>query len=51
MALQQSLAERMTREIERLTGRKVLAVMSASHQQPDLSAEIFVLRPDENEAG
>ncbi len=50
-ALQQTLADRMTREVENLTGRRVVAFMSASHQQPDLSAEIFVLEPDGTEAG
>ena len=29
--------------IERLTGRKVLAFMSANHIDPDLAAEMFVL--------
>ena len=41
----------MTREVENLTGRRVVAFMSASHEQPDLSAEIFVLEPDGTEAG
>jgi uncharacterized protein YbcI len=30
-------------QIELLTGRKVLAMMSANHVKPDLGAEIFVL--------
>ena len=46
MALQQTLAERMKKTVEELTGRSVVAFMSASHQEPDLSAEIFVLAPD-----
>ena len=45
-ALQMTLAARMTDIVETLTGRKVAAFMSASHQAPDLSAEIFVLEPD-----
>jgi uncharacterized protein YbcI len=44
-ALQQTLAERMKGTVEQLTGRKVVAFLSASHQEPDLSAEIFVLEP------
>jgi uncharacterized protein YbcI len=44
-ALQQTLAERMKDTVEQLTGRKVVAFLSASHQEPDLSAEIFVLEP------
>ena len=46
MALQQTLAERMKKTVEELTGRSVVAFMSASHQEPDLSAEIFVLAPE-----
>jgi uncharacterized protein YbcI len=46
-ALQQTLAERMNTMVEELTGRKVVAFLSASHQAPDLSAEIFVLEPVE----
>jgi uncharacterized protein YbcI len=45
MAMQQTLAARMKETVERLTGRKVVAFLSASHQEPDLSAEIFVLEP------
>lgn len=47
IALQQTLAERMKTTVEQLTGRKVVAFLSASHQKPDLSAEIFVLEPVE----
>ena len=37
---------RFTAALERLTGRKVQAFMSASHQDPDLQVEIFVLEPE-----
>ena len=39
--------------IERETGRKVEAFMSATHQDPDLLAELFVLEPlaGEEDAG
>jgi uncharacterized protein YbcI len=30
-------------EVERLTGRKVMAFMSDNHADPDLAAEIFIL--------
>jgi uncharacterized protein YbcI len=32
--------------IEKLTGRNVMAFMSANHIDPDLAAELFVLEPD-----
>jgi uncharacterized protein YbcI len=47
MKLQDTLEARMSAMIEELTGRKVLAFMNASHQEPDLSAELFVLEPQD----
>jgi uncharacterized protein YbcI len=47
MKLQDTLEARMSAMIEELTGRKVVAFMNASHQDPDLSAELFVLEPEE----
>lgn len=44
---QRVLEVRMSAAVERLTGRTVSAFMSASHQDPDLSAELFVLQPEE----
>ena len=32
--------------IEVLTGRKVIAFMSANHLEPDMGAEMFVLEPE-----
>ena len=40
---QDSMQGRFTLEIERLTGRHVIAFMSASHQDPDLAIEAFLL--------
>jgi uncharacterized protein YbcI len=40
---QDSMEGRFTQEIEHLTGRHVLAFMSASHQDPDLTIEAFLL--------
>jgi uncharacterized protein YbcI len=42
-ALQDTMEGRFTEVIERLTGRTVAAFMSATHQQPDLQMETFVL--------
>jgi uncharacterized protein YbcI len=35
----------LSREIEELTGRKVIGFMSDNHIDPDLAVEVFVLRP------
>ena len=40
---QEVMLARFTEVIEEETGRKVVAVMSDSHQQPDLLGQIFVL--------
>jgi uncharacterized protein YbcI len=37
------MSEDLTSDIERLTGRKVIAFMSANHIDPDLGAELFIL--------
>ena len=42
---QDTMEVRFTQELERITGREVIAFMSASHQDPDLQVEIFVLDP------
>lgn len=44
-AIHDVLSEEMSGEVESLTGRKVVAVLSASHQDPDLLVEFFVLEP------
>ena len=43
---QDTMEGRLTETIERLTGRQVAAFMSASHQQPDMQIEMFVLDRD-----
>ena len=54
---QQVMFERFAEVIESELGRKVVAFMSSSHQEPDLLAELFVLEnaqvtlPPEPEAG
>jgi uncharacterized protein YbcI len=35
----------VSREIEQLTGRKVVGFMSDNHIDPDLAVEVFVLEP------
>jgi uncharacterized protein YbcI len=40
---QEAMRDECTAALEELTGRKVLAFMSANHIDPDLGAEIFVL--------
>jgi uncharacterized protein YbcI len=44
-ALHETLREPMREEVEQLVGRRVVAVMSSCHQDPDLTAELFVLGP------
>ena len=44
-AFQDTMEGRFTAALERLTGRQVHAFMSASHQDPDLQVEVFVLEP------
>jgi uncharacterized protein YbcI len=42
---QRIMQSEMSREIERLTGRKVVGFMSDNHIDPDLAVEVFVLEP------
>ncbi len=42
---QGAMSEDLTTDIERLTGRRVIAFMSANHIEPDLGAELFILEP------
>jgi uncharacterized protein YbcI len=51
MKLQDTLEARMSAMVEELTGRRVVAFMNASHQNPDLSAELFVLEPASPDGG
>jgi len=51
-AFQMAMEERMSDEIEKIIERKVVAFMSAAHQNPDVSCEIFLLepRPDDQDS-
>ena len=47
---QEAMREEASAKIAEITGRNVVAMMSANHLNPDLAAEIFVLDgpPDDN---
>lgn len=45
-AFQATLAEAFSNAVEEITGRKVIAFMSAVHESPDLACELFVLAPE-----
>jgi uncharacterized protein YbcI len=49
MAWQDSMQARFVETIERLTQRTVKAFMSANHQGPDITVELFVLNGDRAE--
>lgn len=42
---QQVMKTDVSREIEELTGRRVIGFMSDNHIDPDLAVEVFVLEP------
>ena len=44
-AFQIAMQDRFISEVERLSGRRVLAFMSNSHIGPDLEIELFMLAP------
>ncbi len=43
---QDVMREAFTAEVERLTGRKVVAFMSDNHLDPDVAIEVFMLEPN-----
>jgi uncharacterized protein YbcI len=45
-AYQEAMRSDCVAAIEDLTGRTVVAFMSANHIEPDLAAEVFVLEPE-----
>jgi hypothetical protein len=51
LAWQDSMEARFIEAIERLTRRSVKAFMSANHQGPDITVELFVLNGDRAEGG
>jgi uncharacterized protein YbcI len=44
---QQVMRSEMSRNVEELTGRKVIGFMSDNHFDPDLAVEVFVLEPED----
>jgi hypothetical protein len=44
-AIQHTLRDAMCAEVERATGRRVVAAMGCAHHDPDLMAEMFVFEP------
>src|SRR3954471_3593305 len=45
-AMQSVFEREMRAAVERLTGRRVAAFLSANHHEPDASVEVFLLEPD-----
>src|SRR3954453_22856420 len=45
-AMQSVFEREMRAAIERLTGRRVVAFLSANHHDPDASVEVFLLEPE-----
>jgi uncharacterized protein YbcI len=45
-AFQEAMRDDLVREIEALTGRKVLAFLSDNHLEPDLAIEAVLLEPE-----
>src|SRR5215207_7124578 len=46
---QTTMRDELVAEIEKLTGRKVIAFMSDNHIEPDMGVEIFVLEPSSSD--
>jgi uncharacterized protein YbcI len=46
MEFQEAVRDRFTEAVTELTGREVVAFMSGTHQDPDITAEIFLLAPE-----
>jgi uncharacterized protein YbcI len=44
---QETMADDLTDAVETITGRRVLAFLSANHVEPDIAIESFVLAPQD----
>jgi uncharacterized protein YbcI len=42
---QRTMRDALVEEVERVTGRRVIAFMSDNHIDPDLACEVFILAP------
>jgi uncharacterized protein YbcI len=49
--MQDVFEREMRSEVERLTGRRVEAFLSANHHEPDVTVEMFLLMPRRNGTG
>jgi len=47
---QRTMRDALVEEVERLTGRTVIAFMSDNHIEPELACEIFLLEPTRGKA-
>ena len=45
-AYQRTMRDELAGGVAKLTGREVVAFMSANHIDPDVGVEIFILAPD-----
>lgn len=45
-AWQRVMHDSLNRDIEQLTGRRIVGFMSTNHVEPDVGVEIFILEPD-----
>jgi Na+-translocating membrane potential-generating system (MpsC) len=50
-AIQQTLRDDMRAEVERTTGRRVIAAMGCAHHDPDLMVELFIFEPFQARSG
>jgi hypothetical protein len=49
--IQQTLRQAMREEVERTTGRRVIAAMGCAHHDPDLMVELFVVESLDDRSG
>jgi uncharacterized protein YbcI len=49
-AYQETMRDELTAGVEQITGRPVIAFLSANHIEPDIAIESFVLSPEGDEA-
>ena len=49
-AFQGTMRDELTRGIEEIVGRRVVAFLSDNHIDPDYAVEVFILGPDESAA-
>jgi uncharacterized protein YbcI len=49
-AFQETMADRFSRAVEEIVGRKVIGFLSQVHVDPDLSVETFILEPSHDGA-